>query len=95
MQQRFNQIAAEQYSSSSSSVPIDAWRNGRTAVPALQLVRAEFQPQTWQAFWQVAVDGPAAADVAAELGANVRSVYVAKSRILRRLREELCELEDI
>ena len=36
-----------------------------------------------------------AADVAAELGASVGSVYVAKSRVLRRLRDELNELEDI
>jgi DNA-directed RNA polymerase specialized sigma24 family protein len=33
-------------------------------------------------------------DVAAELGISVGSVYVAKSRVLQRLREELSGLLD-
>jgi RNA polymerase sigma-70 factor (ECF subfamily) len=61
---------------------------------ALQLMQAEFQPATWQAFWQcVACDRPAAA-VAAELGTTVEAVYAAKSRVLRRLRQDLRGLLD-
>ena len=59
----------------------------------LELVRAEFEPCTWQAFWRVAVDGQAPAEVAAELGMNVCAVYKAKSRVLRRAREELAGME--
>lgn len=55
----------------------------------LELVRDEFEPRTWQAFQAVAVNERPAADVAAEMGLSVGSVYMAKSRVLKRLREEL------
>ncbi|CAN5565580.1 sigma-70 family RNA polymerase sigma factor [soil metagenome] len=61
---------------------------------ALELVRAEFDPRTWQAFWRTAVDGQAAPDASAELGMSKAAVRQAKSRVLRRLREELGELVD-
>jgi RNA polymerase sigma-70 factor (ECF subfamily) len=58
----------------------------------LHLVQRDCQPATWQAFWQfVACDRPAE-EVAAELGLTVAAVYAAKSRILRRLRNELRDL---
>jgi len=56
---------------------------------ALDLVRGEFEPKTWQAFWATAVDNRAPADVAAEMGVSSAAVRQAKSRVLRRLREEL------
>jgi RNA polymerase sigma-70 factor (ECF subfamily) len=59
---------------------------------ALGLLRGEFEPRTWQAFWRVAVDGLSAPDVAAELGMSANAVRMAKSRVLRRLREELGDL---
>ncbi|QDU21285.1 RNA polymerase sigma factor [Urbifossiella limnaea] len=55
----------------------------------LELIRDEFEPRTWQAFQAVGVDERPAAEVAAELGMSVGAVYVAKSRVLKRLREEL------
>lgn len=60
---------------------------------SLELVRAEFEPRTWQAFWRVAVEDQPPADVAADLGISVGAVYMAKSRVLKRLREELKDLE--
>jgi RNA polymerase sigma-70 factor (ECF subfamily) len=59
---------------------------------ALKLLRQEFEERTWQAFWRVAVGDLAPAEVAAELGMTVNAVYLAKSRILRRLREEFADL---
>lgn len=56
---------------------------------AAELVRAEFAPRTWQAFWGVAVEGHAAADVAQRLGMTAGAVRQAKYMVLRRLREEL------
>lgn len=56
---------------------------------ALLLIEADFEPHTWQAFWRVAVEGQYPADVAADLKISVNAVYLAKSRILRRLRDEL------
>ena len=60
----------------------------------LAQVQAEFEPQTWQAFWQVVAIGRSPADVAAELNMSAGSVRQAKSRILRRLRLQLGDVLD-
>lgn len=57
--------------------------------PVLELVRAEFEDRTWQVFWRIVVEGQNPADVAAQMGLKIGAVYTAKSRVLRRLREEL------
>ena len=56
---------------------------------ALIPLRQEFAAKSWQAFWRTAVDDQPSSDVAAELGMSVSAVRMAKSRVLRRLREEL------
>jgi RNA polymerase sigma-70 factor (ECF subfamily) len=56
---------------------------------ALDLIRGEFEERTWRAFWLTAVEDRAPKDVAIELGMSPGAVRVAKSRVLRRLREEL------
>jgi RNA polymerase sigma-70 factor (ECF subfamily) len=61
---------------------------------ALELMQAEFQPATWRAFWEYVVQERPAAEVAAELGLSENAVYLAKGRVLRRLREELGGLLD-
>ena len=50
--------------------------------------------RTWQAFWRTAVEGQAPKNVAAELGVRPDAVRMAKSRVLRRLRDELPDLAD-
>lgn len=54
----------------------------------LELTKSRFAPATWEAFRRVAIGGEQADVVAAELGMSVNSVFIAKSRVLRRLREE-------
>jgi len=61
---------------------------------ALEIMKAEFEPTTWKACWEVVVSGRPAVEVAAELGVSVDVVYGAKSRVLRRLREEMDGLWD-
>lgn len=61
---------------------------------ALQLIRSEFQPATWQAFWAAVVDERPAAEVAKELGITANAVYLACGRVVRRLRVELDGLFD-
>jgi RNA polymerase sigma-70 factor (ECF subfamily) len=61
---------------------------------AVQIMQADFQPQTWQACWAVVVEERAPAEVARELGLTVGAVYAAQARVLRRLRQELGELLD-
>jgi RNA polymerase sigma-70 factor (ECF subfamily) len=58
----------------------------------LTIVQPDFQANTWEAFRRFAIDGHPAIEVAAELGLNVNSVLQAKSRVLKRLREEAGEL---
>lgn len=59
---------------------------------ALRVMQSEFEPRTWKACWEVVFADRPAADVAAELGMSVGAVYVAKSRVLQRLRQELSGL---
>jgi RNA polymerase sigma-70 factor (ECF subfamily) len=54
----------------------------------MERIETEFQPKTWQAFRSLAMEGVDAERVAAELGLSLDSVYAAKSRVLRRLRQE-------
>jgi RNA polymerase sigma-70 factor (ECF subfamily) len=56
---------------------------------ALQLIRSDFEPRTWRAWQEFAIAGRPADEVARELGMPTSAIYVAKSRVLRRLREEI------
>lgn len=59
---------------------------------ALAMVRSEFQERTWQAFWMTVVESRAPADIAAELGVSPTAIRMAKSRVLRRLKEAFGDL---
>ncbi len=59
---------------------------------ALGMVRHEFEEKTWNAFWRVTVLEQPPAEVAAEMGVTSSAVRQAKSRVLRRLKEEMGEL---
>jgi len=61
---------------------------------AMLLIKSEFQEQTWLACWKHVAEDRRAADVAEELGVTANAVHIAKSRVLRRLREELADLID-
>jgi RNA polymerase sigma-70 factor (ECF subfamily) len=56
---------------------------------AMALMQADFQPATWQAFWQQVVVGRPAREVAGDLGISAGAAYAAKFRVLDRLRHEL------
>ena len=81
-------LAAEPAASDGS----DAWEleyQRRLAALAMERVKSEFQENTWRAFWLTAVEGVAASDVATQIGMSPGAIYVAKSRILARLKEEV------
>jgi RNA polymerase sigma factor (sigma-70 family) len=70
----------------------DAWEleyQRRLASLAMDHIKAEFQENTWQAFWLTAVEGMAASDVAQRLQMSAGAIYVAKSRVLARLKSEV------
>ncbi len=59
----------------------------------LTLVERDFAPSTWTAFRR-SVEGEPAAQIAADLRISVNAVYVAKSSVLKRLRQEMNGLQD-
>jgi RNA polymerase sigma-70 factor (ECF subfamily) len=61
---------------------------------AAEQVRGQCSPTAWQAFWQTAVDGASAATVAEQLGLTVAAVYLAKSRVMARLKACIRQWED-
>lgn len=60
----------------------------------LHLIQHDFQPLTWRAFHEHVVLGRPVAAVASDLKTTPNVVYLAKARVLRRLREELAGLLD-
>ena len=60
----------------------------------LQMIRSQFAANTWRAFERVALEGAPSEDVAAELGITVNAVFIAKSRVMARLRQEADGLID-
>jgi RNA polymerase sigma-70 factor (ECF subfamily) len=83
-QAQLQELVAPLTTESSRSKP----RN-QPAVQKVREIQGEFEPRTWQAFIRFAVDGCAASEVAEELGISVNAVYLAKSRVLRRLRTSM------
>ena len=72
----------------------DEEHNRHVARRLLDLVAVEFEPATQQAFRRLVLDSCSAQVVASELGISVNAVYIAKSRVLYRLREEIRGLID-
>jgi RNA polymerase sigma factor (sigma-70 family) len=60
---------------------------------AADRIQGSFAPSTWQAFWRTAVEGKSAGEVAAELGLSIGAVYVARSRVLARLAEQVQQMQ--
>jgi RNA polymerase sigma factor (sigma-70 family) len=60
---------------------------------AAERVRGEFHPPTWSAFWETGVEGRDAKAVAEALKMSVGAVYIARSRVMARLRKEIERFE--
>lgn len=60
---------------------------------AVALMQSDFEESTWRAFWLTAVEFQPPQSVAQQLQMSTAAVYKAKSRVLRRLREELDGLD--
>ena len=61
---------------------------------AAEAIEGEFTRATWLAFWQTAVLSRPVDEVGAELGISPGAVYIARSRVLARLRTKVEELEE-
>ena len=58
-------------------------------------IESEFRSETWRAFWETSVVGRDVAVVASELKMSTGAVYVARSRVMKRLREKVKEIGDV
>ena len=90
---RFQEIARPDGATQSASDYAERDALKELRLRALDLVRAEFEPRSWQAFWRVEIDRQSATETAKELEMTPAAVRMAKSRVLRRVREELGDLE--
>lgn len=76
----------------SSAESVEATEERLLFLHALSLIQAEFPPHMWAAFWETSIAGRDPAELALELGVSRNTVYLARSRVLRRLREEFDDL---
>ncbi len=60
---------------------------------AAKWIKDEFQSKTWGAFWKTTVDGQEIAEVASELAMSPGAIYIARSRVLARIRSEIEKIE--
>lgn len=56
---------------------------------AMEIMQSEFDQRIWRACWEHVVSGCSAADVGEQFDMSEAAVYMAKSRVLKRLRQEL------
>jgi RNA polymerase sigma factor (sigma-70 family) len=61
---------------------------------AVHQIRVDFQESTWRAFWMTSVEGKNTKEVAELLGMTVGAVYIARSRVLAKLKEKIQEVEE-
>lgn len=61
---------------------------------AAERIRREFRETTWTAFWRTAVEQATVAETAEELGVTEGAVYIARSRVMARLREVILESDE-
>ena len=70
----------------------DREHDRHVAASLMQRVQGDFDPATWQAFCRHALEGEPATEVAEALNLSLNSVLLAKSRVLKRMRQELAGL---
>ncbi|MEM9646630.1 MAG: sigma-70 family RNA polymerase sigma factor [Planctomycetota bacterium] len=58
-------------------------------------VRKVVSDSTWQAFWLTSVEDHSAAEVAKRLGQSVGSVYVARTRVMKRLQKIVKQYDEL
>ena len=56
---------------------------------AAQRLEKSFTDNTWKAFWLTAVEGRSIEEVAAELRISRGAIYIARSRVMSKLRTEV------
>ena len=92
-EQHLAELCESTLPSSSESDLFDQEYQQQVLAWATEQVRREFRDTTWRAFVETNINGRPIAEVAAELNLSPGSVYVARSRIIARLRTKVEEFE--
>lgn len=58
----------------------------------MEMARTEFEEVTWRAFWMTTIESLSPAITAERLQISLASVYQARTRVLRKLRQRMAEL---
>lgn len=61
---------------------------------ALQIMKTDFEEKTWKACWEQVVNDKSGKEVAEMFGMSVAAVYQARTKVLRRLRQDLVGIID-
>jgi len=61
---------------------------------AAEQIHSEFRESTWQAFWLTSVENRPVPETAKELDISAGAVYIARSRVMARLRQKIETLEE-
>ncbi len=91
----FQRLLAEQVDPASQESAVFDWEYRRRLFRwAAEQVQSEFRPATWDAFWRTCVEGQSVEEVARQLQLTAGAVYVARSRVMARLRARVEEVRD-
>lgn len=61
---------------------------------AAERIRNEYAASSWDAFWKTSVENQSVQQVAEELGSSVGAIYTSRSRIMKRLRDEVQKFDE-
>lgn len=76
-----------------STIAIEAHRQAISFV--ITSIESEYAPLTWEMFRQSAIEGKTPQVVAAAVGKSVGAVYIARCRIMQRIKERIEEMSDL
>jgi RNA polymerase sigma factor (sigma-70 family) len=68
--------------------------NSEVLRTSLHRIRPSFEPETWEIFERVWIKDQPAADVARVMNRPIHAIYVAKSRVVNRLKQEIMSLAE-
>ena len=62
---------------------------------AAEEIRNEFTEVTWAMFWLTSIEGESVAQVARQQGKTPGAVYMARFRVMQRLKEKVLEVSEV
>ena len=91
-QLEINSAAGRDSAVTAESTALQEYRQ-QVLIWSMEQIREEFRPSSWSAFWETAVEGRSVEVVCSELGLSSGAVYMARSRVMARLREKSREFD--